>query len=1035
MEDNRMELTFLNLSDLHIQQGNLSDVKIVLNALFNDISNQNAQFDFILFNGDLINNASKGEFEFKIAKEEFIEPLLKVTGLTINEFLIVPGNHDINRSKISEFLDADLTSKFSDREKLNKFIDNIDQPENKLLLKRLDDYNNFVESIYSGKNAHCIHSTPLFSTFIFSKGKYKIGIACLNSAWGAVGGSSDLGKLLIGERQIDAAYQDLKDCDLRIAMFHHPLEWLKEFDREAIQDILYVKFNMVFNGHLHVQNQNLIVHEQYNTLLYRCGSLYDNRIYNGYAVSKVNMITKDAEMFLRQYFDRRRVFDKAINVVEEGYVRYNLDFKKENNNIRKNIEIKKKISANMKDEINSKLISYIAPDTYAPKSIDEIYVTPLLSTEPENASNSDNQDFHELYSIVNGSDNILFVGRKEYGKTTLINYISDLILSRPGLEDKVPVILDYRELPSGRNIFEKAINSFLIDHGVTNQDLESNLKQGTFILLVDNFNLSDKKLMEKLIDFARNFKKTRFIFTMNEDILKTIKISEVPEFNIPHKVFYMYSYRRNQVRKLVEKWFWTQHKHEQELILDTILKTQRLVGLPRTPLTFSLLLSIYEKQSNYVPINEATLVDRFVKSIIELPIVDEIKYETIDYTIKSDYLSFLASIMRTRDSKYIGELEYDRVSLEYFQSKGLEYVNIEKFKTHFFRKGILVKHDQKVYFRLMCFYELFLAKYISENSEFRMAILTQESFMDYKHELIYYSGLNRKDQILLDFVQEQVNRIFNSVSEMVDIKKFCDLPIGNNLLEYFETNEAFQKKMDEMSLTEERKDELLDSKSENNEYYVENQSQNDKQNEYLGALELFSNIIKNSELLTKDSKKSALISCINKFSLLTVLYSNLLFEKLDEIKDNLNHNSLEESEFRYILTTGIPLIVQSLMVTNIGSPKLKTIIEESIKEVETDLEKFMTVCLYGDLRLEDYLSKFEYFIKTNNSKVLIEATIIKLLYYRLFYYKKPSQEQQLLSLLADLTIKKSGGNKLNKSKVMQILDSKSKNGQLREDII
>ncbi|MFD0961036.1 metallophosphoesterase family protein [Paenibacillus chungangensis] len=299
-------VTFLNLSDLHIQSKKIEDIRIVLNALFEDIEKQNCKIDFILFNGDLINNGSQGltgDKEFELAVNEFINPLLRVTGLSYNEFFIVPGNHDINRLKISEFIDLDITSKFNDRDRLNKFIDNIGSVDNKLLLRRLEDYNEFVEGLYPGKSPYTVRSNPLFSTYIIKIGEYKIGIACLNSSWGAYGGSSDINQLLIGVRQIDLAARDLADCHLKIAMFHHPLDWLKEFDREAIKDILFVNFNMVFNGHLHVQNQQMIVTEQFKTIMYRCGSLFENRLFNGYAITHVNMNTSEADIYLREYYD------------------------------------------------------------------------------------------------------------------------------------------------------------------------------------------------------------------------------------------------------------------------------------------------------------------------------------------------------------------------------------------------------------------------------------------------------------------------------------------------------------------------------------------------------------------------------------------------------------------------------------------------------------------------------------------------------------------------------------------------------------
>ncbi|MDM5153547.1 hypothetical protein QUF88_06780 [Bacillus sp. DX1.1] len=123
-------------------------------------------------------------------------------------------------------------------------------------------------------------------------------------------------------------------------------------------------------------------------------------------------------------------------------------------------------------------------------------------------------------------------------------------------------------------------------------------------------------------------------------------------------------------------------------------------------------------------------MDRFIEILLEKLHTDEVKYETLDYTIKIDYLSCFAAEMTMQENYYLEELEFGRFTIDYFESKGLD-APLEKFKSVFFKKGILVRGNGKVFFRFQCFYELFVAKYMlmEENKEFRDKILSEPYYL------------------------------------------------------------------------------------------------------------------------------------------------------------------------------------------------------------------------------------------------------------------------------------------------------------------
>ena len=310
-----VEIKILHLSDLHFDSAKPKDTQIILDALWKDLDNFK-DIDFILFSGDLVKAGDKKD-EFEKAFQIFIKPLLEKTNLDKESFFIAPGNHDIQKNAIDDIIEDGLKTKLIDRESLNSFLDI--QLEKKFThIERLDHFNNFKTRL---NTENTITSNKLFSTHKINRKNVDIGIACLNSCWRAtgIGDGHDRDKLLIGERQIDASLNDLKDCDIKIAMYHHSLDWLNGYDQNDSKKLLSREFDFIFCGHLHDPNLELVNVFNNKAMLIQGGCLYHGRsFYNGYSVVCFNVHKGSSIIYLRSYFDDRREFDKAVNKCKDG---------------------------------------------------------------------------------------------------------------------------------------------------------------------------------------------------------------------------------------------------------------------------------------------------------------------------------------------------------------------------------------------------------------------------------------------------------------------------------------------------------------------------------------------------------------------------------------------------------------------------------------------------------------------------------------------------------------------------------------------
>jgi predicted MPP superfamily phosphohydrolase len=319
------KVTILHVSDLHWSGAQETDTKLVVEALFADLRllrDKGIAPDIVVFSGDLAQSGESKE-QLLAGFNQFLSPLLETLGLERNRLVVCPGNHDIARSVVrgSQIVEAGLAQKLKSLEEINSFLDAADQAtsETKLALER-------VQNFYEAHDEYFGLDTPpdpLCRYASIEIGGTKVGIAALNSTWRATGEADDIdkGRLIIGERSVDKAIAAVRDADLSIAVFHHPLEWLAEVDASSISNRILSTFDLVCCGHTHTSNPELRVTASGACIFSQTGSVYYQRKwFNGYQVIEIDLDTFEYHFTIREYHDRRREFDVATTVCRDGKI-------------------------------------------------------------------------------------------------------------------------------------------------------------------------------------------------------------------------------------------------------------------------------------------------------------------------------------------------------------------------------------------------------------------------------------------------------------------------------------------------------------------------------------------------------------------------------------------------------------------------------------------------------------------------------------------------------------------------------------------
>lgn len=322
------DFVILSLSDAHIgKRGTELDSLTVLESLLKDVTHCRTTYglrpNLIIFTGDIVFGQQPGisiEKQYDEA-DKFIKALYDALEAAQESIpiLIVPGNHDINRDKISTFVKDGRNSLSAKR------VDEILQDRTSLdwndIFKRQDAWFNFLQR-------HSKHWT-IDETFLTSRGfidhnGITIGVVGLNSSW-ASHEQDEQNKIWVGRRQYETAYHDVKNADFRIIASHHPISWLHPEERNFLKQRIPSHFHLYLHGHDH---DEWFV-DQANHLTLEVGACYEGSTkMNSYCWSAINFETKIGTLYLREYCDagsggwRPRVIPTKTDVEGKATVKH-----------------------------------------------------------------------------------------------------------------------------------------------------------------------------------------------------------------------------------------------------------------------------------------------------------------------------------------------------------------------------------------------------------------------------------------------------------------------------------------------------------------------------------------------------------------------------------------------------------------------------------------------------------------------------------------------------------------------------------------
>lgn len=883
-------LRILHLTDFHLNTKTLKDWNDYLKEPFlkklNEIQ-EDKPIDIVLFTGDLIDKAG---IDFKeidgttqpttkaltLFRNHIIEPILEKLNIDISRFVICPGNHDIDRNADKPFHESGLKNELNSIDKINSFTNqNEDEYDG---IQRIKAYKDFEFDLYSEVQEK-LHGKFKFSLKMVINGK-TIGVSSINSSWRCYG-DDDFKNLLVGENQVNDNYKFIKDCDIRIALMHHQLDWISDVESSTIKKHISSDYNLIFSGHVHQTDIEYVQNLAGASLRVVSPSglnqirQSDKDYVNGFSVIDYG---EDVKCSFLKYNHGLKTFVDNTDVCDKGVLE-----------IKVNSSMVLNQSVNMQSLVEDDFYDFLndsgANFTHRSKTLtlDDIYVTPFmekfsLSDDEEKGTSFKSEEI--LNKILNKEINhTIVLGEENSGKTSFCK-----IIFKKGviLDNTVPIFIKGRDI---KKVKEEDITKLINKEFRKQYNSDVDLTSKNLIVIIDDFN--NCKLPQKSKkNFILNLYKNNFQTVITWDEYFTL--SELLESQVTAvEVYEILKFGGKKRLELIRKWvdlFEDEFEDDQskEFQIKELSKTvNSVIGknlIPSLPIYILTILQANEltNTTNFEQSTFGHYYDVLIKSALGQKIKVNAEIEK--------YYSYL-----TEFSYWI----YDNKTIEIDENNFIEFHQtfIKKYQVQLsFRDALEVlehcnlvhKNGESYKFKYKYIYFYFIGKYFSDNLELEyvqkeVTELSNKLYQTESANIYIFLSHHSKSKFIINQILERARELFNDESI---IEFNSDIKFINDLIE---------KKVDNIDLKNEDNfveieiNEIDDSSlaietpEENNELNGEIDSIS-KVNKAFKTIEILGYIIKNRYASLIGNDKSDLVEEMYKLGLrsLTFLFKTLI---------------------------------------------------------------------------------------------------------------------------------------------------------------
>jgi predicted MPP superfamily phosphohydrolase len=299
----------LHLSDFHFSEEREWEADPVLSGLLDDLAElyeQGLAPHLIAITGDVAYHGRDTEYD---AAWEWLQKLLRVTGLLASDLLLVPGNHDVNRRSVKDDILVLPLQETILRKKCKQYVASVLRTDSsrQVMLRRHEAWFRFLDKLGISNDG-----TPWWSSIREIAG-LRLGFAGLCSTWMSWR-DEDPAHLLIGQWQVNTLLKALREkgnADILLALVHHPWAYLAPWDKSKVEPRVHQHFHLLLRGHDHKTEPRFVEAGPRAIFEITAGSCFDRSDWpNGYLLLELDRERWSCRLLARTWNGQEWVPDR-----------------------------------------------------------------------------------------------------------------------------------------------------------------------------------------------------------------------------------------------------------------------------------------------------------------------------------------------------------------------------------------------------------------------------------------------------------------------------------------------------------------------------------------------------------------------------------------------------------------------------------------------------------------------------------------------------------------------------------------------------
>lgn len=485
---------------------------------------------------------------------------------------------------------------------------------------------------------------------------------------------------------------------------------------------------------------------------------FDSLKYGRINISKVKIVTNGKiNSGALQKFNRDEFYknpnisfwtgEELVKFIDKFYPRFWLEG---SNSYKHYIEI---FQQNNRQDDFTKVIA--ATDKNIKKIIDNTIKQKLIEFSYDDSEGKFKRKWFDVEDLNKTTECKLIVGESGSGKTTLFKQISNNIIFENSIRNNYefyPIILKFVDLKASNFEIEGAIKEYFQNNTFKPLliNVDELLIKKNYILFIDALDeIGDKESKDKALEVVKSF-------SMENPELQIICSSRNSDSllgicrNLDFRYFEINGISINQAETFLGRYFEDDSIKCKRLVKS--LKDSRILDkLPKTPLTLTLLTSLFDENGYEIP---ATISDLY-KYFIEILLNKNIKESHLDLLkigIHRSILSYIAEYLHSNKLKSLTKYDLVIKISEFAKDRGHKYDVNELIDDLVQNINILVENDRgEIEFKHLSFQEYFTAfQYYSTTPDGKSNFVNNFNDIWWQNVAIFYAGMTKDSPELID---------------------------------------------------------------------------------------------------------------------------------------------------------------------------------------------------------------------------------------------------------------------------------------------